>query len=239
MAVRIAGLILLFVACLPLHLSAKLVRGPSPWPRRFLRSAAWIVGARVDLEGQPLTSKTLVVANHTSWLDILLLGGTGAAFVSKAEIERVKLIGWLADQNHTVYIERTARTDAHAQVRQIATALDQPKPLVVFPEGTTTSGRELLPFRPTLLDAVAPPPSGVIVRPVAIDFGDAVDQIAWHDGEPAMDNVRRVLGRRGVLPVTIRLLEPLPSTNDRKQLAREARSRIAAALSSVTTTRRV
>ena len=59
------------------------------------------------------------------------------------------------------------------QVEQVAEALDHPQPLAVFPEGTTGDGRHLLPFRSTLLDAVAPPPPGVSVRPVAVDYGDA------------------------------------------------------------------
>ena len=196
--------------------------------------AGRICGVRATLVGAPLQPHTFVIANHTSWLDILILGGwAGAAFVSKAEVQRTILIGWLADQNRTLYIERAARGDAHKQVEQIAEALDHPQPLAVFPEGTTGDGRHLLPFRTTLLQAVAPPPAGAIVRPVAVDYGDHADVVGWHSGEAGMANVKRVLGHRGAMDVTVRLLDPLPPSDDRKALARSAQQAIAASLSSL------
>src|SRR5690349_3269108 len=103
---RLVGLALLLAAYLGPHLLAKLLnKGRSPWPRRFLRAAARGFGGDVRLRGAPVRGKTLLLANHTSWLDILALGGaTGCAFVSKQEIGEVPLVGWLADQNHTLYI---------------------------------------------------------------------------------------------------------------------------------------
>ena len=231
---RIAGLVILFLTIAPIHILSKWLLGGSPWPSRFLKAAARICGVRAQLVGAPLQPHTFIIANHTSWLDILILGGwAGAAFVSKAEVQRTALIGWLADQNRTLYIERAARGDAHRQVGQIAGALDHPQPLAVFPEGTTGDGRHLLPFRTTLLEAVAPPPPGAFVRPVAIDYGDHADVVGWHSGEPGMANVKRVLGHRGTMDVTVRLLEALPPSDDRKALARQAQAVIAAALSSV------
>ena len=186
------------------------------------------------IEGEPLQPHTLVIANHTSWLDILILGGwTGTAFVSKAELKTTPLLGWIADQNRTLYIDRAARRDSQGQVKRITDALDNHQPLAVFPEGTTGDGRHLMKFRSTLLEAVAPPPKGVSVRPVAVDYGNHADVVGWHSGERGMANFRRVLGHRGTMPVTIRLLEPLPHDDDRKALARHARRSIAAALSSL------
>ena len=232
---RIARLALLFLAYLPPHLIARRGGTHSPWPRRFLARATRIAGATVELDGEPLEARSLVVANHTSWLDILVLGGaTGTRFVSKAEIERVPLVGWLADQHRTLYIDRAERGDAHGQVRRIAAALADPEPLAIFPEGTTSNGRTLLPFRSTLLHAVAPPPPGTSIRPVAIDYRDSVDALAWHSGEPGMANALRVLGLKGRRRVTVRLLDALPPNRDRKLLARKARAAIGAALPSVT-----
>ena len=233
---RIAGLIALFLIVAPIHILSKWLLGRSPWPSRFLAAAARICGVRVRIQGEPLGPHTFVIANHTSWLDILILGGfAGTAFVSKAELEKTPLLGWLADQNRTLYINRAQRGDAHQQVQRIAAALDQPQPLAVFPEGTTGSGRHLLPFRTTLLEAVAPPPPGASVRPVAIDYGEHADVVGWHSGERGMANVKRVLGHRGAMPVTVRMLDPLPPSDDRKALARHARQSIAAALSSLAT----
>lgn len=232
---RIARLALLFLTYLPPHLVARRGGRTSPWPRRFLGRAAHIAGARIELAGPPLEPHSLVVANHTSWLDILILGGaTGTRFVSKAELQRVPLIGWLADQNHTLYIDRAGRGDAHGQVRRITAALATPQPLAIFPEGTTSNGRALLPFRSTLLHAVAPPPELSTVRPIALDYRDSVDAIAWHSGEPGLANALRVLGLKGRRRVTVRLLEPLPPSDDRKALARHAQAAISAALPSVT-----
>lgn len=235
-AVRIAGLILLFLVCIGPHLAARAFTGSSRWPRRFLGAAAWIAGARVSVEGDPVRPHSLLLANHSSWLDILILAGaTGTRFVSKAEIGRVPLIGWLADQNRTLYIERARRGEAHGQVRRIADALRDPEPLTIFPEGTTGSGRPLLPFRSTLLEAVAPPPPETGVRPVAVDYHEGVAAIAWTGGEPGLDNALRVLGLPGSRRVTVRLLAPLDAGPDRKALAARASEVIAAALSSVGT----
>ena len=230
---RIAGLALLFLTYLPPHLLSKWLLGRSRWPRRFLYAAGRIAGVRPKLAGAPLKPHTLVIANHTSWLDILILGGSaGTAFVSKAELERTPLLGWLADQNRTLYIDRAERGDAHGQVARIAEALEHPQPLTVFPEGTTGDGRHLLPFRSTLLHAVAPPPTGVEVRPVAIDYGEHVETVGWHRGEGGKANALRVMGRWGAMDVTVRLLDPIAALSDRKALVRHARAAIAAALSS-------
>ena len=203
-------LALLFLTYLPPHLIAKRGGRFSPWPRRFLSRAAHIAGARVTLDGPPLDAHSLVLANHTSWLDILILGGaTGARFVSKAEIERVPLIGWLSNQNHTSTSSAPNAATPMARSSASPTALGEPQPLAIFPEGTTSDGRALLPFRSTLLHAVAPPPAGTSVRPVALDYGESLDAVAWHGGEPGLANALRVLGLKGHRRVTVRLLDPL------------------------------
>src|SRR4051812_40348777 len=95
---RIAGLLLLFAVLAPSHVATRLIFLRSGWPSRFLSAAAWIVGARVRVEGGAIGPHTLLVSNHVSWLDILVLGGaTDCAFVSKAELGQ-PLIHWLADQ---------------------------------------------------------------------------------------------------------------------------------------------
>jgi 1-acyl-sn-glycerol-3-phosphate acyltransferase len=229
----LAGLICLFLAYVPPHLLSKWLLGRSGWPPRFLRHAGLVVGVRPHVEGEPIQPHTLIIANHTSWLDILILGGwTGTAFVSKAELERTPLLGWIADQNRTLYIERSAR-HSHRQVEQVRDALSHHQPLAIFPEGTTGSGRHLLHFRSTLLEAVAPAPARISIRPVAIDYGDHADIVGWHSGERGLANFKRVLGHRGTMEVAVRLLHPLPTSEDRKVLARHARQSIASALSSL------
>lgn len=172
---------------------------------------------------------TLLVSNHVNWLDILVLGrATGCAFVSKAELGH-PFIHWLADQNATVYVKRAHRKGAKDQAIAIAKALEGTRPVALFPEGTTGPGTHLLPFRSTLLEAANFAAKDVAIRPVAIDYGAIAAEIGWWH-ESGKDNVLRVLGRRGTLPVTVRVLGPLDRAGDRKQLAHRAREEIAEAL---------
>jgi len=97
---------------------------------------------------------------------------------------------------------------------------------MLFPEGTTGPGTHLLPFRPTLLEAANFSSKDVTVRPIALEYGDAASEIGWWQ-EPGKDNVLRLLGRKGVLPVTVHLLDPLDRAGDRKRLAAQARAAIA------------
>ena len=164
----------------------------------------------------------MLVANHLSWFDIVVLGGaTGCAFVAKHELGH-PFIHWLADQNHTVYVKRTHVKGAKDQALAIAAALERDQPVALFAEGTTGPGTHLLPFRSTLLEAANYASKDVVIRPVALDYGAAATEVSWFD-EKAMDNVWRLLGRRGTLPVTVHLLAPLDRAGDRKQLAQAAR----------------
>lgn len=223
---RIFGLVLLLLVLGPVHVITKTCLGSSGWPRRFLAAATWIAGARVRVRGRRIGKHALLVSNHVTWLDILVLGGsTGCAFVSKDELGH-PLIHWLADQNGTVYVKRTNRKGAKAQAAAISAALERGQPVALFPEGTTGPGDQLLPFRSTLLAAAEAATGDVSIRPVAIDYGKAAAEISWWE-EAGRDNVLRLLGRRGKLAVTVNLLEPLERTGDRKQLANAAREAIA------------
>lgn len=227
-----AALFLLFILCVPIHLVTKLVLRGSFWPWRFLAAAGWICGARVHVRGRWIRPRTLLVCNHTSWLDILVLGGvTGCIFVSKHELGH-SLVHWMADQADTLYVRRDDPRGSPHQAQTIARQLEDPQPVALFPEGTTGPGTHLLPFRSTLFAAVAPLPRGVTVRPVAIDYGELAGEVGWYK-EPGMKNVLRILGRFGTIPVTVRLLEPIPSSDDRKAIASAAREAIESALTSV------
>jgi 1-acyl-sn-glycerol-3-phosphate acyltransferase len=218
---------LLLLTVAPVHIATKLLMGRSPWPPRFLAAAAWILGVRVHLKGPRASPHTLLISNHTSWLDILVLGGwTNCAFVSKDDLGH-GLFHWLADQNATVYVRRAHRKGAKDQAISVARALEGDKPVTVFPEGTTGPGVHLLPFRSTLLEAANFAAKDVQIRPVAMDYGRAAPEIAWWH-EPGKDNILRILGRRGTLPVAVSVLAPLDRSGDRKQLAAEARDAIAA-----------
>ena len=227
---RLAGLALWFLICIIPHLLSSLA-GRSRWPRRFMRGVAAICGADVRCEGHPATRGTLLLANHASWLDIpVLAAATGCAFVSKAELAGNRFMRWFADQNATLYVDRADRRSIHGQMAALATALTRDKPIALFPEGTVGDGGRLLPFKPSLLAAVAPPPEGTLIRPAAIDYGPLAMRIGWGTGESGIDNFLRVLGRKGRLPVIVRLLPAVAPSADRKLLARAAHDAIAVAL---------
>jgi len=217
------------VFCAPVHVVHRTLFGRSPWPQWFLAMGAWTCGARVRSVGQPVGRHSLIIANHTSWLDILILAGaTNCAFVSKDQLGH-GFLHWLADQNGTVYVKRSHVKGAKDQAIALAGALESEKPVTIFPETTTGPGTHLLPFRSSLLEAVNYAAKDVQIRPIAVEYGAAAPEVGWWD-EPGMANVLRILGRRGTLPVTLHLLDPLNRARDRKQLAHQAREAIAATL---------
>jgi 1-acyl-sn-glycerol-3-phosphate acyltransferase len=228
-AARIAGLVLLFAIIAPVHITTKLLLRRSAWPHRFLTAAGWVMGLRINVRGRRVSRHSLIVANHTSWLDIVILGGSlNSAFVSKDNLGH-GFLHWLADQNDTVYVKRAHVKGAKDQAIALAKALERDKPVTVFPEGTTGPGTHLLPFRSTLLEAANYAAKDVSVRPVAVEYGGAIGDIAWFE-ETGMENVMRVLGRKGTLPITVHALAPLYRTGDRKRLCADARDAIAGTL---------
>ncbi|HEX9948018.1 MAG TPA: lysophospholipid acyltransferase family protein [Allosphingosinicella sp.] len=229
---RVLAMAAALLVCLPLHYSWRLLRRHSPWPRRFLSLVARAAGMRVRVIGVPLERDVLFLANHLSWLDILVLAGaSGTAFVSKAEVAEVPVVGWLARLNNTVFVARSERSAVRGQADALRTALAGGQPVALFPEGTTEGGPDILPFRASLLASLFPPLPGVKVQPVAIDYGSAAHDLAWVGDEPGLANVRKVLARPGTALVTLRFLAPAdPASGDRKQLARAARAEIVQAL---------
>jgi 1-acyl-sn-glycerol-3-phosphate acyltransferase len=188
---------------------------------------------RVTVEGQRQLSDVLYIANHISWLDILVLAGrTGSAFVAKADMAPWPIIGWLTTLNNSVYVQREARLDAGAQAVALGAALETGQPLTLFPEGTTGNGLTLLPFRSSLLAAVSPPPHGIEIQPVAIDYGGDAQRIGWTGTEGFGANALRVLSHPGSVPVVLHFLPPLVHTDfpDRKAITAHSRDAIAAKL---------
>lgn len=229
-------LVLIFAtlgAILPLHGLWRLFEVKSPWPTFFLKVAGRLAGAKVTVKGTPVKHNVLYIANHVSWLDIMVLAGeTGSAFVAMADMIDWPVLGWLASLNNSVYVQRENRLDVGAQRDAIQLALLTGQPITLFPEGTTANGRELLPFRSSLLATVAPPPQGIIVQPVAIDYGAAAPDIAWYEDSSVGENAMMVMSRPKRLAVTLHFLQPLDHSEfaDRKAMAAHSRAEIAAAL---------
>ncbi len=231
--VRVAAIVISFLFCAALHGLWRLFRLRSPWPKTFLYLSARAAGARVTVRGNAVRRDVLYIANHVSWLDILALSGhSGCAFVAKADMIDWPVLGWMASLNNSVYVARDNRLDVGAQKLAIQTALLTGQPIALFPEGTTANGKELLPFRSSLLATVAPPPSGITIQPVAIDYGAIASDIAWTEDESVGVNALRIMGRKGRLDVTLHFLKPLDHADfsDRKAMAAHSRDEIAAVL---------
>ena len=139
------------------------------WSLQLL--AIW--GIHLRVLGQPVAAgPALLVCNHISWLDILVIHAARfCRFVSKDDFRRWPLVGALATGAGTLYIARGRRKDALRMVREMAQAMQAGDVLAVFPEGTTSDGRQLLPFHANLIqsaiDAQAP------VQPMSLQFIDA------------------------------------------------------------------
>ncbi len=226
---RLVLLVLSLVIAVALHGLWRLVRAPSPWPRLYLGLAARLFGARPRIIGHPLRRDVVFLSNHLSWMDILLLAGaTGSAFVAKAELRSVPLIGWMCTLNRTIFVRRGDRMGVAAQVAELRDALAGAWAVAIFPEGTTGDGVTLLPFKGALLAALDPPPEGLMIQPVRIDYGDATSELAWIGDEPGQHHAMRVLRRPGRFTATLHFLEPFAPTGGRKAIAAEARRRIEA-----------
>lgn len=230
---RIALAVGALLICLPGHGLACALGHRSPWVRRFLGLAGRAFGLDARIAGVPLRRDVLFVANHISWLDIMALGGaTGAAFVSRDDVARWPVVGWLARQGRTIFIDRASRGAVRGQADTLATALASGHPAALFPEGTTGDGRTLLPFRASLFAALEGAATGVRVQPVAIDYGGAEQEIAWIGNEGAGANAARVMARKGRLKATLRFLDPIDpaAQGNRKAIAAVAQGAITAAL---------
>ena len=229
-AARVGGWIAVFgIIAIP-HLALSAIGKRHVIPPPFLGILARIAGVRVRVEGTPVP-RALLLANHTSWLDILALAGVSrTVFVAQSGLSVHPVLKWLCDQNDTLFITRDRRGSVATQVAAVSDRLGRRR-LTIFPESTTNDGTFLHPFRSSLLSAVERLPDGVPVQPVALDYADAAE-IAWFGDEPGMDNFRRILSRTKPIHLTIRFHPPLEGAEiaDRKAMAAAARERIADAL---------
>ncbi len=226
-------LVVALAVFVPLHCLYRLVHYGSPFPMLFLRSAARICGAKVTRIGTPLRRDVFFIANHLSWMDILALAcASGTAFVAKAELARAPVVGWLAKLNRTVFVEREARMKVAEQINQLREALADNWSITVFPEGTTTDGQSLLPFKTAMLRVLEPPPPGVLVQPVMLDYGARAEDIGWVGVESGIANAVRVLAWQGTFPLHAHFLDPFDPRDfpGRKAIAAESRRRIEDAL---------
>ncbi|MCX7559740.1 lysophospholipid acyltransferase family protein [Sulfitobacter sp. F26204] len=159
---RISALFVLVFGGLLIKLLVRLVERPfcgvrrpvTPYLTQFVcRNALRLLGLRLHVQGTPMRGQGAIVANHTSWLDIFVLNASKRIyFVSKSEVASWPGIGWLARATGTVFIVR-APSRAREQTEVFQNRLLAGHKLLFFPEGTSTDGLQVLPFKTTLFQS--------------------------------------------------------------------------------------
>lgn len=240
--VRLVTMAAWLLVCVPFHYLWRIgLRWPGgrqrglsrPWPRRFLGGISWIAGVDVTVAGEACRGGTFLLSNHVSWIDVTALAGaSGAAFVAHDGLAGVPLLRWLCSLNDTIFIARHDRASVQHQIEQVRAAVGENGALAIFPEGTTSDGTGLLPFKSSLLSALDPPPRGVAIQPVLLDYGPEAASIAWTGDEPGLANFLRILARRRPVALTVRFLPPLTGAalTSRKTMAAAAREAMLEAL---------
>lgn len=198
------------------------------WSRRLLR----ICRVQLTVEGEILAPPALLAINHVSWLDIIALNAAHPTrFVAKSDIDRWPLLGALARGAGTLFIERERRRDAMRVMHHMADALRQGEHVSVFPEGTTSDGRAILPLHANLFQAAVS--AEVPVQPVLLRYVSAKD--GRYSRAPAYVGDETMLGtlwRMACSPpllVRVAYLESI-SLRDRRDLGRAVQAALENAL---------
>lgn len=172
----------------------------------------------------------MFVANHVSWADIHALNSVHAVrFVAKSEIRGWPVFGWLAQQANTLFTERSRRHEAGRMVETTADSLRAGDCICFFPEGTTTDGTELKPFKSSLLQAAID--AGALIWPVAIRYphadGSANLAMAYCNDMTLLQSMKQVLAERAPV-IELRFAPPIAAAGlERRALSLLARQAIA------------
>lgn len=215
--------------------------GARPWSGHVTvgvcRASIMLLGLRYKRTGEPMRHPGAIVANHSSWLDILVLNAGGPlVFVAKSEVAGWPGIGWLARLAGTVFVRRDAR-EAGAQMKLFEERFAEGHRLLFFPEGTSTDGRRVLPFKTTLFAALFSDHVGhdLWLQPVTVVYRPRDEQdarfYAWWGDMELGPHLLRVLAQhpQGRVEVTWHPPMPVNDHGNRKVLARAAEAAVRAA----------
>ena len=191
--------------------------------RRTLRA----LNVDVSVSGR-VPAAGFLVSNHLSYLDILVLSSiTPAIFVSKSEVRGWPVFGWIARRAGTLFIERAKRSDVARVNDEAERLLDAGMLLVVFPEGTSSDGREVLPFKSSLLEPIVGHRHPLSVAHISyeVEDGDAGEDVCyWGDMTFGPHLLKLLTKRRVFASVTFTAVER--SADCRKELARQLHSEV-------------
>jgi lyso-ornithine lipid O-acyltransferase len=238
----ILAVAMLTLALLPFQLIGIALRRPMQRsiPYLYHRILCMLIGVRIRQIGKRSTDfPLLILANHASWLDIVVITAlTPAVFVAKKEVAAWPIFGWLAKLQRTVFIDRQRRHRTGAATQEIAERLIGGDAVVLFAEGTSSDGNRVLPFRSALIGAVhhaigssthhdrvtVQPLSLAYVRLNGLPLGRAFrSRVAWYGDADLVPHLARVCAD-GAIDVTVSWGEPVSydMSADRKDIARIA-----------------
>lgn len=199
--------------------------------RSWGRIACRIFGLRVRVTGQLHPGAKLLAANHVSWIDIPLLQSVaGPSFVSKAEIQRWPVIGWLARIGQTVFHQRGSHDSASSVVEVVAERLREGGTVAVFPEGGILSGEGVKRFHARMFGAAVD--AGVPVQPVMLRYsrqGRPYEDITFAPGEPFLANFFRLLRQAPCLAEVALQQAVATEGRQRRQVAADAEAAVSSA----------
>jgi len=197
------------------------------WLQRHSRGVLKIFHLEASIEGS-VPTRGLLVSNHQGYLDIFLLASIApAAFVAKREIKSWPVVGWLTQMAGTLFVDRSRRVQVGRVNDEIRAALDRGALVVLFPEGASSNGQTVLPFKSSLLEPAAQSahPLSVSAIQYAIEDGDVVREVCYWGDHTFFPHLLNLLGKRAVR-ATVRFAPVQRAGADRKQLAVQLRGEI-------------
>ena len=203
-------------------------------PQRAQWLHRWCLAAirRLKIELQPngeFPSRGLLVANHLGYLDILVLSAMHpCVFVSKQEVRSWPLFGLMAKLSGTVFVDRARSSAAHTTNAEMSDALAQGAVVVLFPEGTSSDGTRVLPFRPALFDAATKAGANVVSAHISYDVADgsAAHDVCYWGGMSFFPHLLRLLSRHQIR-ARVRFAAETRRFANRKLAARVTRETVA------------
>lgn len=197
------------------------------WLQQVCRRALRVFCIELRAVG-PIPSSGLLVCNHLSYLDILVLGATTpCVFVSKCEVRRWPVFGWLASLAGTIFLRRDRRSDVERVTHEMRLVLDTGALVVLFPEGTTSDGREVLPFKSALLQSATEQPHGLSAAFIeyTLHDGSVADEVCYWRDMTLLPHLLNLMGKPG-LETRLCFTELKRPSTDRKQLARQLHAEV-------------
>jgi len=208
---RLLALGIVLMAIFPVYLLGWLVT--RPWPatalrwrnfvfRSWSRAILGVLGVEVTVDGEPPAAPFYLVSNHLSYVDVVLLGSRlDAVFVAKSEVADWPVLGPVCRAIGTIFVDRTSRRDIPRVMERLQRTLAGGQGVVLFPEGTSTCGARVRPFRPPLLETAVR--SGHPVSFVAISYRtptgleSAHTAVCWWGGREFVGHLLNLLALPG------------------------------------------